>query len=326
MKFFNKYAVFLAIIAAIIMLFDFFENKQNKFFNIGITQIIEHEALDKARQGFIDELKNLGYEEGKNVKFDFQNAGGDFSNCESIAQKFASQNCDLILAISTPSAQAVANATKNIPILVTGITNPEKSGLVESNEIPNTNVTGTSDLSPVKETISLITKLNPKAQKIGILYSNLDTSPMYQAQLAEKEIKNLKLTPITATVSQMSEIEQVTENLISKVDAIYVPIDKITSSSMPLISDIALKNNKFVVCSENLTNKGAAACYGIDYYELGKLTAKQAAIILEKKNAPQNMPIEYLDNSKLFLNKKLLEKLNIKIPDDLMKIAEITGE
>ena len=129
-----------------------------------------------------------------------------------------------------------------------------------------------------------------------------------------------------ATVSQMSEVEPVTENLISQVDVIYVPIDKITSSSMTLISDIALRNNKFVVCSENLINKGAAACYGIDYYELGKLTAKQADTILEKKNVPQNMPIEYLDNSKLFLNKKLLEKLNIKIPDDLMKIAEITGE
>lgn len=326
MKFFNKYSITMASIAGILMLFSFFENKQNKFFNIGITQIIEHEALDNARQGFIDELKNLGYEEGKNVKFDFQNAGGDFSNCESIANKFVSQNCNLILAISTPSAQAVANATKNIPILVTGITNPEEAGLVESNDIPNTNVTGTSDLSPVKETINLITKLKPESKKVGVLYSSLDTSPMYQAKLAEEEIKNLGLEPITATVSQMSEVQPITENLISQVDVIYVPIDKITSSAMTLISDIALKNNKFVVCSENLINKGAAACYGIDYYELGKLTAKQAAIILEKKNTPQNMPIEYSDNTKLFLNKNVLEKLNIKIPDDLIKIAEITGE
>ena len=326
MKFLNKYSVVMASVAGILMLFSFFENKQNKFFNIGITQIVEHEALDKARQGFIDELKNLGYEEGKNVKFDFQNAGGDFSNCESIAQKFVSQNCDLILAISTPSAQAAANATKNIPILVTGITNPEEAGLVESNDIPNTNITGTSDLSPVKETIKLITKLKPETKKVGVLYSSLDISPMYQAKLAENEIKNLGLEPIMATVSQMSEVQPITENLISQADVIYVPIDKITSSAMTLISDIALKNNKFVVCSENLINKGAAACYGIDYYELGKLTAKQAAIILEKKNTPQNMPIEYSDNIKLFLNKNVLKKLNTKIPDDLIKIAEVTGE
>ena len=168
MKFFNKYSVVMASVAGILMLFSFFENKQSKFFNIGITQIVEHEALDKARQGFIDELKNLSYEEGKNVKFDFQNAGGDFSNCESIASKFVNQNCDLILAISTPSAQAVANATKNIPILVTGITNPKEAGLVESNDIPNTNVTGTSDLSPVKETIKLITELKPDTKKVGV--------------------------------------------------------------------------------------------------------------------------------------------------------------
>ena len=326
MKCFNKYSITIASVAGILMLFSFFENKQNKFFNIGITQIVEHEALDKARQGFINELKNLGYEEGKNIKFDFQNAGGDFSNCESIASKFVNQNCDLILAISTPSAQAAANATKNIPILVTGITNLEEAGLVGSNDIPNTNVTGTSDLSPVKETIKLIAKLKPDVKKVGVLYSNLDTSPMYQAKLAKNEIRNLGLKPILATVSQMNEVQQVAENLIPQVDVIYIPIDKITSSAMTLISDIAMKNNKFVVCSENLINKGAAACYGIDYYELGQLTAKQAAIILEKKNTPQNMPIEYSDNIKLFLNKNTLEKLNIKIPDDLLKIAEITGE
>ena len=326
MKCFNKYSITIASVAGILMLFSFFENKQNKFFNIGITQIVEHEALDQARKGFIDELKNLGYEEGKNVKFDFQNAVGDFSNCESIANKFVSQNCDLILAISTPSAQAAANATRNIPILITGITNPEEAGLVESNDTPNTNITGTSDLSPVKETIKLIKKLKPETKKVGVLYSSLDTSPMYQAKLAEKEIKNLGLEPIMATVSQMSEVKPITENLISQVDVIYVPIDKITSSAMTLISDIALKNNKFVVCSENLINKGAAACYGIDYYELGKLTARQADVILKKKNTLQNMPIEYSDNIKLFLNKSILEKLNIKIPDDLTKIAEITGE
>lgn len=326
MKCFNKYSITIASVAGILMLFSFFENKQNKFFNIGITQIVEHEALDKARQGFINELKNLGYEEGKNIKFDFQNAGGDFSNCESIASKFVNQNCDLILAISTPSAQAAANATKNIPILVTGITNLKEAGLVGSNDIPNTNVTGTSDLSPVKETIKLIAKLKPDVKKVGVLYSNLDTSPMYQAKLAKNEIRNLGLKPILATVSQMNEVQQVAENLIPQVDVIYIPIDKITSSAMTLISDIAMKNNKFVVCSENLINKGAAACYGIDYYELGQLTAKQAAIILEKKNTPQNMPIEYSDNIKLFLNKNTLEKLNIKIPDDLLKIAEITGE
>ncbi len=165
MKFFNRHSIFIASIASILMLFEFFEKEQNEFFYIGITQIVEHEALNHARRGFIDELKDLGYEEGKNVKFDFQNAGGDFSNCESIAQKFVNQNCDLILAISTPSAQAVANATKTIPILATGITNPEEANLVETNETPNTNVTGTSDLSPVKETIKLITKLNPNVKK-----------------------------------------------------------------------------------------------------------------------------------------------------------------
>ena len=158
----KKNFVLYIILFLVISLAAFFViNKQRigKVFKIGITQIVEHESLDKARQGFIDELKNLGYCEGKNVKFDIQNAGGDLSNCESIAQKFVSDGCDLILAISTPSAQAAANATKNIPILVTAITNPEESNLVESNNKPNTNVTGTSDLPPIEQTIDLMLKL-----------------------------------------------------------------------------------------------------------------------------------------------------------------------
>lgn len=328
MNFINKYSVLIASMATFLIFLDLCKNQdnKNKFYNIGITQIVEHESLDNARQGFIDELKNLGYEEGKNIKFDFHNAGGDFSNCQSIAQKLVNQKCDLILAISTPSAQAVASATKDIPILIMGITNPKESNLVQSNEQPGNNVTGTSDLSDIKKTINLITKLKPNAQKIGILYSNIDVSPIYQAKVAEEEIKNLGLTPITATVTQINEVQQVTEILMSQVDAIYVPIDKITSSSMTLISDIATRNNKFVVCSENLIDKGAVACCGIDYYNLGKLTAKQTANILEKKSIPQNMPIEYLNDNKIFLNKKLLEKLNMRILDDLSQIAEIIGE
>lgn len=323
MKISNKYLLLLCFILISIFMFMGCKNHQEETFKIGITQIVEHESLDTVRQGFIDELKDLGYEEGKNIRFDFHNAGGDLSNCESIAQKFANDRPNLILAISTPSAQAVANAIKEIPILVTAITNPEKSNLVESNQKPNTNVTGTSDLSPVEKTIELITELKPSVKKIGILHSNIDVSPSYQAEIASEKIKGLCLEPRIATVSQASEVKQVTEKLISECDAIYVPMDKITAASMPLISKIALDNNKFVVCSENLVDKGAVASYGIDYYELGKLTAKQATEILENKNRPQNMPIEYLNENKLILNKSYIEKLNLEVPDKLLKIAEI---
>lgn len=314
MKISFKHMILLFFILINVFIITKYTNNQdqNKILKIGITQIVEHESLNNARQGFIDELKNLGYEDGKNIKFDFHNAGGDLSNCESIARKFANDRPDLILAISTPSAQATANVIKDIPILITAITNPEKSNLVKSNLTPCTNVTGTSDLPPVSKTIELIKKLKPNVQNIGILYSNIDVSPSYQAQVADETIKTLGLDSKVATVSQLSEIKQVTEKIISECDALYVPIDKITAAGMPLISKIALENNKFVVCSENLTDKGAAASYGIDYYQLGKLTAKQAVEILENRNIPQNMPIKYLEDTKLTLNEDIIKKLNLK--------------
>lgn len=314
MKISFKHMILLFFILINVFIITKYKNNkdQNKILKIGITQIVEHESLNNARQGFIDELKNLGYEDSKNIKFDFHNAGGDLSNCESIARKFANDRPDLILAISTPSAQAAANVIKDIPILITAITNPEKSNLVKSNLTPCTNVTGTSDLPPVSKTIELIKKLKPNVQNIGILYSNIDVSPSYQAQIADETIKTLGLDSKVATVSQLSEIKQVTEKIISECDALYVPIDKITAAGMPLISKIALENNKFVLCSENLTDKGAAASYGIDYYQLGKLTAKQAVEILENRNIPQNMPIKYLEDTKLTLNEDIIKKLNLK--------------
>ncbi|MDR1364203.1 MAG: ABC transporter substrate-binding protein [Oscillospiraceae bacterium] len=325
----NKFKHYLIIfliaiaIAVVILAIIFFRKKNQDILKIGVIQIVEHEALDKARDGFVDELKNLGFEDGKNVSFDFQNAGGDLSVCETISNKFVNQKCDLILAISTPAAQAVANATKTIPILVTAITNPEDSGLVETNNKPNTNVTGTSDLAPVDQQIELILKLNPNTKKIGVLYSSIDNSPRYQAELADKKIKNLGLESKLFAVSQINEVEQSIKNLINEVDEIYVPIDKITAASMPLISDIALKNKKFVVCSENtLVSKGAIGTYGMDYYKIGQLTAKQATEIFAKRNKPQNMPIQYLRENNLLLNQQIISKLGIKLPEEILKIAE----
>ncbi len=235
MKISFKHMILLFFILINVFIITKYKNNkdQNKILKIGITQIVEHESLNNARQGFINELKNLGYEDGKNIKFDFHNAGGDLSNCESIARKFANDRPDLILAISTPSAQAAANVIKDIPILITAITNPEKSNLVKSNLTPCTNVTGTSDLPPVSKTIELIKKLKPNVQNIGILYSNIDVSPSYQAQIADETIKTLGLDSKVATVSQLSEIKQVAEKIISECDALYVPIDKITAAGMP---------------------------------------------------------------------------------------------
>lgn len=297
------------------ILFLFTGCQKEATIKIGVVQIVEHKSLDSAKQGFVDELKNLGYE---NIDFDFQVASGDISNCQQIAEKFVNDRKDLILAISTPCALAAANATKDIPILATAITDFEGAGLVKSNENPETNVSGTSDLAQIDKIIELIIKLKSTTKKIGILYSNTDPSPQYQAELAEKKVRELGLEPVMFAISQSHEVQQTTEKLAKKVDALYTPIDKITASAMPQISQIFLNQGKFVVCAEDaMISKGAIGTYGVNYYELGKMTARQAVKILKDEAKPETMPIEYLKDTKLTLNHEIIEKLQIKIPREL---------
>ena len=192
--------------------------KKSHGLKIGIIQIVEHEALDKARQGFIDEMKNLGYD----ADFDVQIAGGDISNLNSIAQKFANDRKDLVLAISTPAAQSMSNATEDFPILGTAITDYRIAGLVDSNEHPGRNVSGTSDLGPVEKQIKLLKDLVPNCKKIGILYSSGEANSKLQAELAAKECKKWGLISKDITVSNSSEVQSVLECNISDIDAIWL--------------------------------------------------------------------------------------------------------
>jgi len=313
MKILTKIAIIIPLLALGIFTLIKFQNKNNKV-KIGIIQIVEHESLDKAKQGFMDEMKKLGY----NADFDVQVAGGDLSNCISISQKFVNDKKDLILAISTPCAQSVMKSTKDIPIVATAITDFKAAGLAKTNENPGKNITGASDVAPIDKIIDIIPKLNPNVKTIGVLYSTSDPSPKYQAELALNKISELGLKSEICSISQANEIQEVAENLANKVDALYVPIDKITSSAMPQISQIFLNHGKFVVCAEDaMISKGATATYGVDYYELGKINAKQADQILKGIQKPENMPIQYFENSTLKLNDSIIKKLNLANVDNL---------
>lgn len=285
---------------------------------IGVCQLIQHEALDASYKGFVDGLKEAGYVDGDNIKIDYQNAQGDQSNCTTIATKLVNNNNDLILAIATPAAQACVNATKDIPILVTAVTDPASSGLVKSNDAPGGNVTGTSDLTPVKEQMELLTQLDPTAKKVAILYCSSESNSTIQAKMAADAAKDLKLTTVDATVSNSNDIQQVVQSLVGKVDAIYAPTDNIIANGMATVTMVANANNLPVICGEEgMVNKGGLATYGINYYDLGKQTAAQAVKILKKESKPADMPIEYQKDFKLTINKDVASKLGIKIPAEL---------
>jgi len=292
----------------------------DKVYKIGVCQLVQHDALDAAYQGFVDGLKEAGFEDGKNLKIDYQNAQGEQSNCATIASKLVNDQDDLILAIATPAAQAVANATSDIPIVVTAVTDPAASGLVDSNEAPGKNVTGTSDLNPIDEQMNLLVKLVPTAKKVAVLYCSSETNSKIQADLAKTAGEALGLEVTDATVSNSNEIQQVVQSLVGKVDAIYAPTDNMIAAGMATVAMVANENKLPVICGESgMVEAGGLATYGIDYYELGKLSGAQAAKILNGEAKPAEMPIEYLDASKLQMtvNEDVAKQLGIEIPADL---------
>ena len=293
---------------------------EGKVFKIGVNQLVTHAALDASYQGFVDALKEAGFEDGKNIKLDYQVANGDQPTANTIATKLVNDNNDLILAIATPSAQACANATKDIPILVTAVTDPAGSGLVASNEAPDGNVSGTSDLNPVKDQIALLTKLIPDAKHIAILFCSSESNSKIQVELATSAAKEAGLTVEEASVSNSNEIQQVVQSLVGKVDAIYAPTDNVIAAGMPTVAQVANDNNLPVICGESgMVDAGGLATYGIDYYELGKLTGAQAVKILKGESEISTLPIEYLPEDKLTLsiNEEVAAQLGITIPDDL---------
>ncbi len=293
---------------------------KDKVFKIGVNQFITHDALDASYKGFLDALADAGYIDGENIKIDLQNAQGDQATANTIATKLINDDNDLILAIATPSAQAVANATKDIPILVTAVTDPAGSGLVASNEAPGGNVSGTSDLTPIGSQIELLRKLVPDVKNIAILYCSSESNSKIQAEMAIEAATAVGITAIEATVSNSNEIQQVVQSLVGKVDAIYAPTDNIIAAGMPTVALVANDNKIPVICGESgMVDNGGLATNGIDYYKLGRLTGEQAVKIIKGEAKTENMPIEYLpeDQYTIQINEGVAEKLGITIPAEL---------
>ncbi len=286
---------------------------------VGVIQLVQHSALDASYNGFVDQLKARGFEDGKNIKIDYQNASGEQSNCVTIANQLVSEKSDLILAIATPAAQAVANATESIPVLVTAVTDPAAANLVDSNEAPGRNVSGTSDLTPCAAQIDLIKTLYPEASHIAIMYCSSEENSVIQANLAIAECEKIGLTYEVATVSNTNEIQQVTQSLVGKVDAIYIPTDNMLASSMATVGMITTEAKIPVICGEDgMTQAGGLATYGINYYELGKLTGDMAADILEGKADIATMPIQYLQHFDFTYNADTAAALGLEIPSELL--------
>ncbi|MFL0246548.1 ABC transporter substrate-binding protein [Candidatus Clostridium stratigraminis] len=301
-------------------------NSNTKVIKIGITQIAEHPALDSARKGFLEALKSKGYEEGKNLKVDYENAQGDMATTQTIAQNFVSNKENLILAIATPSAQAAFNATKDIPIVITAVTDPVKAGLAKSLEKSDTNVTGTSDNVPIEKQLELLKKLIPKSKRVGVIYNTSESNSEVQLEGLKKAAPNFDLQVVTAGVTNVNEIPQALSSILMNIDVLYIPTDNMVASSLPLITNQCYSKKIPIIGAEkgHVTN-GALATTGIDYNKLGFQTGLLAVDIINGKS-PKDLPIVTSSEMQTVINTDAAKKLNITIPEDINSKAEkITG-
>jgi putative ABC transport system substrate-binding protein len=295
-----------------------------KTYQVGVVQQVQHGALDAANNGMMDGLKDNGFEDGKNLVVDQQNAQGDQSNLQNIAQQFVSNESDIILAIATPAAQVMASATSDIPIVATAITSFTEANLIESDEAPGTNVTGTSDMNPIEAQVDLLLQLVPDAKVVGTIYTSSEKNSQVQVDILEKICEAKGLTVEKRTISTVNDIQQAAQSLIGEVDVLWLPTDNNVASAMPQVVGVTDEEGIATICGEeSMVRAGGTATYGFSYYQLGYKAGVMAAQILKGEAEPASMPIQYMsqEDCVAIINTDAVEQLGLDVPTDLMEGA-----
>ncbi|MEJ2717212.1 MAG: ABC transporter substrate-binding protein [Deltaproteobacteria bacterium] len=303
----------------------------DKAVRVGISQIVEHPALDATRKGFMNFLEENGYREGKNVTYEYKNAQNNRSVSGQIARKLVGDKCDLILTISTPSSQDVAATTKEIPILFAAVTDPVAAGLVKSLAKPGGNVSGTTDRSPVGRQLDLIQEILPRAKTLGTIYNpgevNSEASVKeIKAEAAKRRMKveaakrGMKVIESPATTS--SAVKMAAESLVGRVDFIHVPTDNTVVLALESVVKVC-QDNKIPLFAADVDSvaRGAIAALAVDYYRLGRQTGAMAVKILEGKAKVSELPVESQKDLLLHLNPKQAKKMGVKLPESIVKRA-----
>lgn len=293
---------------------------------VGISQIVQHPALDASREGFLEGLKEKGFEEGKNLEVDYQNAQGDIATTQTIAQGFVSDKKDLIFAVATPSAQSAYNATKDIPIVFTSVTDAVNAGIVKDEKSTGTNVTGTSDSVSIKDQLQILTKVLPNAKTIGVIYSTSEANSAVQVKQLKEEAGKLGLSVKEAGVSNSNDIDQSVTSLLGSIDVLYTPTDNTIATAYDLIAKRSLEHKIPVFGAEtSVVEKGGLITAGIDYKQLGKDAGYKAAEILNGKKASE-IEVGHQTDLQTTINTDTVKKLGITIPADIEKNAKkVTG-
>lgn len=289
---------------------------------IGLLQYTSHPSLDAIADGIIDTLAENGYEDKENIVLDFQNAQGDQSNLNTMANRFVMNEADMMIAIATPSALAVANVSEDIPIILGAITDPENVGLVASNEAPGGNVTGVSDMTPIAKQLELIRQIQPEAKTLGLLYSSSEDNAVLQGELAAELAKKYGFDTVTRTVSSTNEVSQVAKQLVSEVDAIWTPNDNIIASAFPSVVELANEARiPIYPAVDMMVAQGGLVTLGLNQYQIGVKTGEMIVELLKGTIETATEAVRFADETDLVVNYEAAELLGITIPDELLADA-----
>ncbi len=281
---------------------------------IGITQIVDHPALNAVRQGIIDVLTEAGYVEGEDVVYIFGNAQGDFTVAISIAQNFLAQKVDLVVSIATPTSQAAVQVFKDtdVPVVFSAVTDPVGAGLTG---YPN--VTGTSDMIDVRGDLELLQELIPGLEKVGMVYNPGEANSAILTDMAIKASKDLGIEIVTAAAESTAAVPLAAQSLLGRVQALYVTTDNTVVSALEAVVDVAVKGRlPLLVADPTSLERGALLCTGFDYYDHGRMTGEVVLEIL-KGTPPSEIPVKYQKGTQLWLNLDMAERIGFVFPESV---------
>lgn len=301
-------------------------NHQNETKRIGLLQYMDQPALKQIQKGVYAGLKESGYTVGKNLKVDYQNAQGNQSNLKTMSEKFENEGVDLSIGITTPASISLANTNSTTPILMSGVTDPRSASLVQNLKHPEKNITGVSDQAPLEEQLELIQKLMPNLKTLGIIYTSSDNSAITQFKKFKQLVSKTGIKLKAYSISNSNDLNQVSQNMVQNVDAVFVPTDNTIAGAMStLVKNANAANVPIFPTVDSMVKDGGIATYSVNQYQLGVLTGKMAARVINGEKISQT-PIEFIKHGDLTINLKQAQKLGIKIPKDLMQEAQKKGE
>lgn len=292
------------------------ESSSGDSYTIGICQLVQHDALDAATEGFKDALTKLCGE--GNVTFDEQNAQGEHNMCATIINQFVSDDVDLILANATDPLTTAASATADIPIIGTSVTDYATALQIEDwTGATGINVSGTSDLAPIDEQEAMLKEILPDAKTVGILYCSAEPNSKYQAELFEKALEEDNIEYKEYTAADSNEIQSVVTNAVSEVDAIYIPTDNTMAASTDIVKNVCVPAGIPVIAGEQGICSGCGiATLSISYYDIGYKAGEMAYDVLANGADIAAMDVEFAPEVTKMYNKEICEELKITVPED----------